>query len=67
MIEVKLTFFVKSMLDALFLSTHTLNLLFVLMKYTIPMIFHITVREICESFTVLAINQVKKSFLSTPH
>ena len=35
--------FVKSMLYALFLSTYTLNLLFVLMKCTIPLIFHIVV------------------------
>ena len=36
--------FVKSMIDASFLSTHTLNSLFVLLKYTIPLIFRIAVR-----------------------
>ena len=33
--------FVKSMLDALFLSTHTARLLFEFIHCTIPLIFHI--------------------------
>ena len=37
--------FVKSMIDALFLSTHTLNSLFVLIKHAIPLIFLIVVRQ----------------------
>ena len=36
------------MLDALFMSTCTLNVLFVLIKCTIPLIFHIIVRQIYE-------------------
>ena len=32
--------FMKNMLDALLLSTYTLNVLFVLLKCTIPLIFH---------------------------
>ena len=36
------------MLDALFLSTYTLTLLFMLIKRTVPLIFHIVVSEICE-------------------
>ena len=36
------------MLDALFLSTYALNSLFVLIKCTIQLIFHIVVRSICE-------------------
>ena len=35
--------FVKSMLDALFLSNLRLNLLFVLINCTVPLIFHIVV------------------------
>ena len=35
--------FAKSTLDALFLSTYTLHLLFVLIKCTMPLIFHIVV------------------------
>ena len=38
--------FVKSMLDALFLSMYILNLLFVLIECTKPMIFHVIVRQI---------------------
>ena len=38
----------KSMLDALFLSTYALNSLFVLIKCTIQFIFHIVVQSICE-------------------
>ena len=36
--------FVKSTLDALFPSTYTLSLLFVLINCAIPLIFHIVVR-----------------------
>ena len=36
--------FAKHMIDALFLSTCTLNSLFVLIKYTMPLIFHVVVR-----------------------
>ena len=36
--------FMKSMIDALFLSTYTLISLFVLIKHTIPLIFRIVVR-----------------------
>ena len=42
--------FVKSMLDTLYLSTHTLNILFVLMQCTIPLIFHIVVMQIYDIF-----------------
>ena len=38
----------KSVLDALFLSTYILSLLFVLINCTIPLIFHIAVRLIRE-------------------
>ena len=40
----------KSLLDALFLSTYTLNVLFVLIKCTMPLKFHIVIRQICELF-----------------
>ena len=36
--------FVKSMIDALFMSTYTLNSLFVLIKYITPLIFRIVVK-----------------------
>ena len=42
------SFVVKIMFDALFMSTCTLNVLFVLIKYTIPLLFRIVVRQICE-------------------
>ena len=38
------SFLVKTMLDALFLSTYKLNVLFMLIKCTIPLIFDIVIR-----------------------
>ena len=38
----------RSIIDALCVSTYPLNALFVLMQYTIPFIFRIVVRQICE-------------------
>ena len=46
--NVQLKSFVKSMLDALFLSMYTLNVLFVLIKCTIPLIFRTIDKYICE-------------------
>ena len=48
------------MLDALFLSTYTLNLLFVLIKCTISLIFHTVVRKICE------VSQVPSTVTTSP-
>ena len=50
----------KSMLDGLFLSTYTLILLFVLIKYTIPLIFRIVARYICE------VSQARSTVTTSP-
>ena len=48
------------MLDAIFLLTYTLNLSFVLIKCTIPTIFRIVVKYICE------VSQARSTITTSP-